>query len=76
MSVRRKVSVLRDNLSHMQHELCKGHIVHAQRIAASIDRDIEEWYLDILQINQSDRHKYRLPNGHYYPDSRQQEATE
>ena len=64
MSVRRKFSVLRDSLSHLQQELCVDHIDVAQHIAASIDHDVEDWYLDSLRIHPDDRHNYRLPNGH------------
>lgn len=75
MSVRSKLSDLRDSLSHMQRELSKGHVDLAQHLAASIDRDVEDWYLDSLRIHHDDRHKYRLPNGHCRSSMRQQEAT-
>lgn len=75
MSVRRKLSVLRDSLSHLQQELCVGHIDVAQHIAASIDRDVEDWYLDSLRVHPDDRHKYRLPNGHCRSSLPHQEAA-
>ncbi|MDE8345416.1 MAG: hypothetical protein POH28_04465 [Acidocella sp.] len=75
MSVRRKLSVLRDSFSHMQRELSKGHVDLAQHIAASIEHEIEDWYLDSLRIHHNDRHKYRLPNAHCPSFLPQQEAA-
>ncbi|MBB2969841.1 hypothetical protein [Mesorhizobium sp. RMAD-H1] len=62
----RRVSTLAALLDEIQSELGRAQVEAAQRLAAEMAGQLEDWRFDLLRIPHEERSRYQAPNGYWY----------